>query len=126
MRRLIWHWILSAAALWLAATALKEGVKIAHWYTVLWLAPLLGLVNMVVGLITGIIKLIALPVNLLTLGCFGFVLSFICNGLAVWYLSQNLHPEFTLTNFWWGVALVGVMALFSMLLNMVLPGKNER
>jgi len=126
MRRLIWNWVISSLALWLAILALGKGVTIAHPYDVLWLAPLLGLINVIVGVIADFLAGIACLVNLLTLGLFGFLLSFIGYVLAVLYLG-NL-PGFTLhvQSFAWAAALAVFMALFSTLLNMILPGKKAR
>ena len=131
MKRLFWHWVISAIALWLAVAVLHQGVQVEPWYAVLWLGPLLGLLNAVVGLISAIIKLLAFPVNLLTLGCFGFVLSLVLNGTAVYLLSTNMKVlKLGDGNWWhgvgWGIALVVVMAVFSMLLNVVLPSKGRK
>ncbi|HEY3376756.1 MAG TPA: phage holin family protein [Armatimonadota bacterium] len=121
MKRLLWHWLISAAALWLTAMALHNGVTINPWWHVLWLAPLLGLVNVLVGAVANILAWIAFPVNLLTLGCFGFVLSFVGYALAINYLGKNL-AVFHVASFSWAAALAIIMALFSTVLNMVLPG----
>ena len=124
MRRLISYWVVSTIALLLAQAALP-GINIKHWYHALWIALLLGLVNTVVGWIAGIISFVALPVNMLTLGCFGFIVSFILYTGAIYWLG-GLLDEFTVRSFWWAVALAIVMALFSSLLNMVLPWKQKR
>ncbi|MHB9134061.1 MAG: phage holin family protein [Armatimonadota bacterium] len=127
MKRLFWHWAISAITLLLAAAALQKGVHITPWYHVIWLAPLLGLVNLVVGGIAGIISMVAMPVNLLTLGCFGFVVSFILYVLSIYWLGHWAKlSSFQVDNFYWAAALAIVMALVSTLLNMVLPGKKER
>lgn len=125
MKRLLWHWIISAAALWLTTLALQHGVTITHWYHVLWLAPLLGLVNVAVSALARVISWIAFPVNLLTLGCFGFILSFFGYIVALVYLDKQLSV-LHITGFGWAVALAVVMALFSSLLNIILPGKTAR
>lgn len=126
MKRLLWHWIISAIALVVAAAALQKGVHINPWYHALWIAPLLGLVNALVGGVSGVISFIALPVNLLTLGCFGFVLSFILYTLMVFWLGSGRIGSFIVDGFWWAAALAIVMALFSSVLNMVLPGHEAR
>lgn len=127
MKRLFWHWAISSIALLLAAAALSWGVHIHHPLTAIWLAPLLGLVNAVVGGVTALVSLIAFPITILTLGCFGFVLSFVLYAWAIWALSNILKPEvFHVDSFWWAAALAAVMALFSTLLNMILPGGKKR
>lgn len=126
MKRLFWHWVISVIALILATLALRRGVTITPQYNALWLAPLLGLVNVVVGALANIISWIAFPVNLMTLGCFGFILSFIGYIATIYLLGEKLSPMFHVDGFWWAAALAVVMALFSTLLNMLLPGKNSR
>jgi len=133
MKRIFWHWIISALALLLAAYVVP-GVKITHWYDVIWIAPLLGLVNMVVGLLTWIISLLALPITLVTLGCFSFVVSFFLYVFSLYYLffsktgSFSHYMSYVGTGSGWGAAVLFavVMALFSSVLNMVLPGKDAR
>jgi putative membrane protein len=125
MRRIFINWVVSALALLLAAAALKQGVDINPWWHVIWIAPLLGLINALVGGISGLISFFALPVNILTLGCFGFVLSFVLYAVAIYLLGQNLNQIFVVKSFWWAVALAAVMALFSAVLNIILP-KDER
>ncbi len=128
MKRLIWHWAISALALWLTTLAL-HGVTLAHWYDYLWIAPLLGLVNVVVGTLAKILSFFAFPINLMTLGCFGFLLSFIFYIAAIWYLGNQhgpLYPTLTVTSISAAMYLAVVMALFGSLLNMLLPGKSDR
>jgi uncharacterized membrane protein YvlD (DUF360 family) len=128
MKRLFWNWIISSVALWLAALALGKHVHIIPWYHVLWLAPLLGIINALVGGLATIVSWIAFPVNLLTLGCFGFILSFVGYALAIYFLGNDpqIHPLFHVASPIWAAALAVVMALFSTVLNMVLPGKKAR
>lgn len=125
MKRLFWYWLISSLALYLTVLALKGGVKIDPIINVLWLAPLLGLVNTLVGGLSRLLSLIAFPVNVMTLGCFGFLLSFVGYILAIMAMSNKL-TVFDVSSFWWGAALSVVMALFSSLLNMVLPSKDDR
>jgi uncharacterized membrane protein YvlD (DUF360 family) len=61
-----------------------------------------------------------------TLGCFGFVLSFVINGIAVYYLSLQLPAIFHVNSLWYGIALVVLMSVFNGLLNMVLPRRKRR
>jgi uncharacterized membrane protein YvlD (DUF360 family) len=125
MKRLFWYWLISSAALVLTASTLHNGVKIDPWYNALWIAPLLGLVNAVVGALSGVVSWIALP-NLLTLGCFSFILSFIGYIIAIQMLADKLKSLFQVENLMWAAALAIVMSLFSTLLNMVLPWKAAR
>lgn len=71
LRGLIIRWILNAAALWIV-TQLIAGISIRSLPTLLWTAAVLGLVN---ALIRPILLLVTLPLNLLTLGLFTFVIN---------------------------------------------------
>jgi uncharacterized membrane protein YvlD (DUF360 family) len=129
MRRIVWHWIISAFALWLTVTALSGHIVMANPWSVLWIAPLLGLVNFGVGIITWVISLLAFPITVLTLGCFGFVISFILYTVAILALfgpGKGLADAMTVENFFWAMVLSAVMALFSSVLNMLLPGKDRK
>lgn len=126
MRRFFWQWIISAIALWLTIAALRGGVHLSEWYHVLWLAPLLGLLNGVVSFVNGIINLLALPVNLVTLGCFGFLLGLLLNGVAIYLLGANIPGIFQVDSVWWGLALAVVLAMVNSVLNVVLGGNNDR
>lgn len=130
MRRIFWHWAISAIILLLAAYALKPHVEIYGFLNALWVAPLLGLVNAVVGFVAGIIKLVAFPVNALTLGCFGFVVSFFLYSATIYLLMHKpegpLSSAMSVENLLWAMALAALMALVSTVLNMVLPGKSKR
>ena len=126
MKRLIWNWVISSLALWLAIWVLGGGVKITHGYDVLWLAPLLGLINVVVGAIADFLAGIACLVNLLTLGLLGFLLSFIGYIVAIHYLGTLPGFALQVQSLSWAAALAVFMALFSTVLNMILPGKKAR
>src|SRR5690349_16776219 len=91
--RFLLRLLLNGAAVFLAAqlipgTALLAGI-------------VLGLVNAV---IRPILILLTLPVTLVTLGLFIFVVNAICLALAAW-----LVPGFTISNF--GAALLGALVI---------------
>ena len=83
MLRLLAHWIVSAAALLLVAY-LYPGVHVADFGTALVAALVLGLVN---SLIRPILVLLTLPVTLLTLGLFLFVI----NAFMFWLVAEVVH-----------------------------------
>ena len=76
---LIAKWFISALSL-LASEHLIEGISIESFYTALVIAFFLGLVNAV---IRPILVVLTLPVTMLTLGLFIFVI----NGFLFWFLS---------------------------------------
>ncbi len=129
MKRILWNWIISAAALAIAALLLPKQVQVHNFLNVLWIAPLLGLVGVVVGVLSWFVKAIAFPVNLLTLGCFGFIVSFLLYVLALYVLMNNEHsalsPYMTVNGFGGAAALAAVMAVVGAVLIIILPVKKR-
>jgi uncharacterized membrane protein YvlD (DUF360 family) len=128
MRRIIWNWVISSLALWLGASILSPEIIITTppWYNVCWVAALLGLTNVIVGFLTALIKLLTLPVNVITMGCFGFFLSLIMNGAALYFVSTVMVPEiFHISSFYWGMTLAVLMSIFSSILTIVLPFRKD-
>lgn len=131
MKRLFWHWAISAIALLLAVAVVQPGIRFERGrYDAIWIAPLLGLVNLAVGFVTSILKLFFGLVNLLTLGILGFVASFLLYVFGIYWLGHPpdgpLADIFVVRGFFDAGKLAAIMALFSIVLNMVLPGKKER
>ena len=96
MVKLILKWLLSAAAL-LAVAYIYGGVAVASFGTALVAALLIGLLNM---LVRPVLVVLTIPVTLLTLGLFLFVI----NALMFWAAS-GLVSGFHVTGFW--AALIG-------------------
>jgi putative membrane protein len=101
-------WLLNAVAL-LLLSYLLPGVQIDGFFTALWVALLLGLVNAVVR---PVLVLLTLPITLLTLGLFLLVI----NGL-LFYLVAHLAAGFHVSSV--GTAIVGALlySLFSWVLH---------
>jgi len=91
MRRLLRSFIFNLAALWLV-TELFEGIAFTGGYQTLLLATLaLTLVNL---LVKPLINLLLLPINLITLGAFRWVVN-----VVTLYLVTLLVPQFTISAF---------------------------
>lgn len=93
----ILRWVLLAAALVVVSMLLTPYVQVSSFYTALWAALVLGLLN---TLVRPLLVLLTLPVTLLTLGLFLFVI----NALLFW-LAAQLFTGFVVTGFW--AALLG-------------------
>jgi putative membrane protein len=91
--KLILNWAMSALAL-LAVAYLVPSITIASFWSALAAALVLGLVNAV---LRPLFILLTLPVTLLTLGLFIFVI----NGLLFWF-AGSLFSGFTVAGFWSG------------------------
>jgi len=96
MLRLLAHWLVNAIALLLVAY-LYQGVHVESLPAALAAALVLGLVNV---LVRPLIVILTLPVTLLTLGLFLFVI----NALLFWFVAEVVHG-FSVTGF--GAALLG-------------------
>ncbi|HEX5486432.1 MAG TPA: phage holin family protein [Limnobacter sp.] len=92
--RLILNWILHALALMVVAYLLP-GVLVHGFGSALLAALILGLVNMVVR---PVLTILTLPLTILTLGLFYFVL----NGLLFYWVG-NVLQGFQVLGFWWAV-----------------------
>ena len=101
--RLLITWLINAASLF-ALPYLMQSVRVVSFSTALIAALVLGLVNV---LIKPILVLLTLPVTLLTLGLFIFVI----NGLMFWAVA-NFVGGFQVAGFW---SAVGAALLYSLI-----------
>jgi putative membrane protein len=121
MRSLVLHWLLNAAALWVAAWLLP-GLDFQGTIVQLFLvAAVFGLVN---SLVRPILTVLTCPLIVVTLGLFTLVI----NGLMLWLtgaLSARWGLGFAVSGFWaafFGGVVVGIV---SVVLSLILPGKRE-
>ena len=96
MVKMLLRWVLMAVAL-LAVSYLYGGVQVASFGTALLAAVVIGLLNV---LLRPVLVLLTLPVTVLTLGLFLFIV----NALVFWAAS-GLMPGFHVNGFW--AALLG-------------------
>ena len=96
MKGFVFRLVITGLGLW-AAETIVPGVRIDGWGNLVLAALLLGIVNAV---IRPIILLLTLPLTLLTLGLFIFVVNGISLALVAW-----ITPGFTLSGL--GAAIIG-------------------
>jgi len=114
--RLLVVWLISAVAL-LTVAYLMPGIVVADFTAALVAAVVLGLVNAV---IRPVLILLTLPVTLLTLGLFIFVI----NGVLFWMVGSWLQG-FSVLGFWWGFFGAIVYSIVTWALSSVLlPGRR--
>ncbi len=101
--KLILNWLVSAIAILITGYVLQAGVHVNSFTVALILAVVLGIINAVVR---PILLVLTLPINILTLGLFTFVL----NALLV-LLADYLVKGFSVDNFWWALAFSLVLSL---------------
>jgi putative membrane protein len=115
MAHLLVHWLTLTAAI-LVSAYLIDGIRVAGFFSALCAAALLGIFNAV---LRPIFLLLTLPVNLLSLGLFTFVIN-----AVLLKLVSGLIRGFDVHGFW--PALTGslVISLVSGLLSMAMRGRQ--
>ena len=112
--RLLLHWLANALAL-LALPYIFTSITVDSFATALIVALVLGLIN---TLIRPLLILLTLPVTILTLGLFIFVI----NGLLFWAVG-SLVPGFHVGGFWQAVFGAIVFSVISWILSALIPKK---
>jgi putative membrane protein len=118
------HWLLrfiiTAAALW-AIAMYVPGFAIDGWGYALLAALIFGLVNAILG---PILKLISLPLTILTIGLFSIVVNW-----ALFAITVRLSPGFTVIGTpWpaWKSTLVGSLIMMLVSIFVTTPLKRAR
>src|SRR5271170_1280271 len=116
MLRLLFHWIVNAVALLIVAR-LVPGFHVATIGAALVAVIVIGLLNATLGLF---LKIIALPLGILTLGLFFLVIN-----AFILKLATGLVPGFVVST--WGAAIIGAIALaiIHLLFGLVAAGGNR-
>lgn len=104
--------LINALAVFVTAYILP-GVKVSNFLTALVVAIVLAIVNV---LLKPLILLLTLPINILTLGLFTFVI----NGLLI-LLVANVVKGFSVENIWWAI----LFSLVVSIVNSVLHGLTK-
>lgn len=114
--RLLISWVINALAL-LALPYIFESIRVEGFYTALITALVLGLVN---ALIRPVLILLTLPINILTLGLFTFVI----NGLLFWFVASFVKG-FYVAGFWPAVGGAIVYSIVSWALSALVLGERR-
>ena len=93
---------INAAALWVA-DALFSGVRIHGWWAYIIGAAVLGIAN---GILKPVLAVLTLPLIILTLGVFYFVIN-----IAMLLLAEWIAPNFSIDGFWTYVGAVVIIWL---------------
>lgn len=100
----------------LVTAYILPGIHISSFFTGLVVAIVLGIVNTI---LRPIIFILTLPINILTLGLFSFVIM----GLLV-YLVSAIVPGFKVDNFGWAILFALIVALINWFLWKIIPYKR--
>jgi putative membrane protein len=109
-------WLIMAISI-IISSYLIPGVKVNGFFSALWVAFFLGIVNV---LIKPILILITLPINVLTLGLFTFVI----NAMLI-LLASSVLKGFEVSGFWIAVLFGIVLSLVNYLIGCLLGTKSK-
>ncbi len=113
------RWIILTIAI-IAASYLLEGIHISGFFSAFFAAAALGILN---ALFRPILLILTLPINVLTLGLFTFVI----NALML-KMASGVIPGFEVHGFWTAVIGSLIISVISWLLNSFISdrGRVER
>ena len=116
MTKFFLRWAINAIGLYVAVNFVPGIDLQGDWSSILWLALIIGLLN---ALVRPILKLLAFPLIILTLGLFTIIINTIVLMLTS-SIGQALNLGLTVDGFW--PALLGsiVISLVSMVLSLIL------
>ncbi len=114
--KLLLVWLINAAALF-ALPYIFDSIKVETFYTALIVALILSILNTIVR---PILFVLTLPITVLTLGLFIFVL----NGLLLWFVASFVKG-FTIAGFWPAVFGAIVYSLISWAATSLLLGEKK-
>jgi putative membrane protein len=115
MLRMLLHWIISALAVWITARVVP-GFYVDGPGAALIAAIVIGLVNATLGIF---FKVITLPLTILTLGLFWFIVNGVMLELAS-MLVPGFHIRSFAAAFWGGI----VLGLVNMILKWLVVSKR--
>ena len=102
----------------LIAAWLLPGLHVSGTLAALVAGAILGFVN---AIVRPVLFFLTLPLTLLTLGLFIFVVNALCLGL-----TAALVPGFTIDGFWWAVIGALLISVVSWILNGIFVSSRER
>ena len=111
-----------AAAAWLIeGISIGPGTTSERAFTLLAVAVIFGLVNVI---IRPIVRLISIPLFILTLGLFTFVVNALMLMLTAW-IGDQFDLAFEVDGFWSALLGALVISIVTFVLNVLLPDKWE-
>lgn len=116
MRGIALRWLTLTGAILLASYML-DGIRVTGFFSALWAAAILGILNAV---FRPIALILTLPINILTLGLFTFVI----NALML-KMASGVIEGFQVYGFWTAVFGSLVISLASWLLNSFISERGD-
>jgi putative membrane protein len=109
-------------ALQVSVTPFAPGETLQLVLTLLLIAAIFAIVNTVIGTV---IKVIAFPLYILTLG----LISLIINGFLLWltaWVTSSFGFGLTVGHFWWGVVAALIIAIINGIFGVILRPQRQR
>jgi putative membrane protein len=111
--RILAKWLVMTVAVLITAYLLRDGVSVSSFGAAVATALVLGLVN---AIVRPILVLLTLPLTILSLGLFIFVL----NAFLVLFTSA-IVPGFHVLGFGWALLFSLVLSVVSFILHRIIP-----
>lgn len=118
MRKLIGAWIVAGVALWLTSMVLGVRMEFASFWSIVWTAAVIGLMNFILA---PILNLMTCPVYLLTLGLSRFLVS----GLVL-IIAREWIGGFYVASYWWAVLAAMIISLLTGAIDSITGRKQSR
>lgn len=117
MATLVVKLLVNAFAIFLVGQFLA-GIHVPDFMTAIFVALILGIVNTV---IRPILLIITIPINLIALGLFTFVI----NGFMFWIATKFVH-DFVVDTFWWAILGALIVSVIATVLDRIFLGKDGK
>jgi putative membrane protein len=129
--RFIIRVVVNAFAIWVVTlipalqvqiTAFAPGETLQLVLTLLAVAAIFALVNTFIGTV---VKIVAFPLYILTLGLIGFVI----NGFLLWltaWITSSFDWGLTVGSFWWGVLAALIISLINGVFGFILRPQSKK
>ena len=131
MGRLVLRLLINTLALWLTTLILAPHVAVRAFapagtlefiITLVLVALLFGVVNGVIG---GVVRVVAFPIYVLTLGLVSFIVNGLLLLLVAWIMSF-FGWGLQIDGFWWGVLGALVIAILNWILGTIFRSRKRR
>ncbi|RJR25959.1 MAG: phage holin family protein [Desulfobacteraceae bacterium] len=116
MKGLVIRWLVLTAAITVASYVI-EGIHVAGFFSALFGAAMLGVLNV---FFRPFILILTLPINLITLGLFTFVIN-----AVILMMASGVIRGFEVEGFWSAVLGALIISLVSWLLNSFIDGQGR-
>lgn len=122
--------VVSALAIWLASLFMGDHLYFVPsdatgWEKVGILLVVGLLFTLVTSIVRPVVRLLALPLYILTLGLFSLVVNALLLMLTAW-ITQHIEWGVRVDGFWWAVLAALVIAVLQALITVVIPAAKRR